>query len=98
VELRHPPVVQERAALHRVAEVRLPAVLRIDVGERGGDARPRPSPCGPCRAATCRRARREAGLCGLDGGTEPGAAGSDHEHVVGVALERLHGAPGNVGE
>ena len=38
VELRHAPVVQELAAAHRVAEVDLPVVLRVDVAERRGDA------------------------------------------------------------
>ena len=38
VELRHAPLIQVAAALHRVAEVDLPVVLRLDVAERGGDA------------------------------------------------------------
>jgi hypothetical protein len=38
VELRHPPLVEVAAPLHRVAEVDLPVVLRLDVAERRGDA------------------------------------------------------------
>ena len=38
VELRHAPLVQVAAALHRVAEVDLPVVLRLDVAHRRGDA------------------------------------------------------------
>src|SRR5438445_3801562 len=38
MKLCHPPVVQELAAFHRVAEMRLPVVLRIDVRQRGCDA------------------------------------------------------------
>src|SRR5687767_7654553 len=38
VELRHAPLVQVAAALHRVAEVDLPVVLRLDVAERRRDA------------------------------------------------------------
>jgi len=38
VKLRHPPVVQEFSAAHRVFEVRLPAIRRVHVGHRGRDA------------------------------------------------------------
>ena len=31
VELGHPPMVEELAAFHRVAKMRLPVVLRIDM-------------------------------------------------------------------
>ena len=37
VELRHAPVIEEGAALHGVAEVGLPSVLRVDVRQRRGD-------------------------------------------------------------
>jgi hypothetical protein len=37
VQLRHAPLVQVPPALHRVAEVDLPVVLRLDVAERRGD-------------------------------------------------------------
>jgi hypothetical protein len=60
VELRHPPLVEELAPFHRVAEVDLPAVPRIDVGQGGGDAPFRHDRVGLPRA-TCRRASPRAG-------------------------------------
>ena len=38
VQLGHPPVVEELAAAHGVAEVHLPVVLGVDVAHRRGDA------------------------------------------------------------
>ncbi len=56
VQLGHVPVVQVLAAEHRVLEVGLPAVRRHRRCRAPRRRRPRPSPCGPCRAATCRPA------------------------------------------
>ncbi len=54
VQLGHPPAVEELPAAHGVAEVDLPVVVRVDVAHAPRRSRPRPSPCAPCRTATCR--------------------------------------------
>ena len=86
MELGHAPVVQELAATHRVAEVDLPAVARVDVAERcrgpafGHDG---------VRLAEERLgddAGVEAAVTALDGGAQAGAAGTHDEDVM---LDRL---------
>ena len=37
MDLRHPPIVEQLAAAHGVAEVRAPIVTRIDICHRRGD-------------------------------------------------------------
>ena len=87
VDLRHAPVVQERAALHGVLEVRLPAVLRIHVPERRRDAALGHHGVRLAEQRLAHQADRRACGGGLDRGAQPGAAGADHQHVVLVGLE-----------
>ena len=86
VDLGHPPVVEQLAAAHRVAEVHLPVVLGVDVAEGGGD---------PAfghhrvRLAEQRLAhqRRPGALRGrLDRRPQAGAAGADDDDVERVRL------------
>ena len=57
VQLGHSPVVDVLAAAHRVGEMHLPVVAVVDVRRAPPPCRPRPSRCGPCRAAIYRSAR-----------------------------------------
>ncbi len=90
VQFSHPPVVQELPAPHRVAEMGLPGVLRIGVGHRS-----RAAALGHhrMRLAEKRFAHNrdpQAALTCLDDRTQPRAAGTDHDHVVGVPFDLNH--------
>ncbi|SLE67960.1 Uncharacterised protein [Mycobacteroides abscessus subsp. massiliense] len=90
MQLGHPPVVQELATTHGVAEMYLPAVLVVGVAHRrraaalGHDG---------VRLAEQRFADYrdlETLLTRLDDGAQAGAAGTDHDHVVLVPFEFSH--------
>ncbi len=89
VELRHAPVIEERAALHGVHEVRLPAVLRVHVRERGRHAALGHHRVRLAEQRLAHEPHRHAARRGLDRRAQPGAAGTDHQHVVLVRLEAL---------
>ncbi len=87
VKLRHSPLVEIPAALHRVAEVDLPVVLRLDVAERR-----RHAALGHDRVGLAeQRLAHEtyAGPLGarLNRGSQSGAPGADDEHVVLMRFE-----------
>ena len=92
VQLGHPPVVEELAAAHGVAEVHLPVVVAVDVAHRGGDAalghhgvRLAEQRLADHRGPLALRAR-------LDRRPQPGAARADDDDVVGVPLGLGHDA------
>ena len=93
VELRHAPVVEQRATLHRVAEVRLPGVLCRHVGERGGHPALGHHRVGLAQQRLADEPHRCAGGGRLDRRPEPGAAGAHHEDVVRVRLQPLPHPP-----
>ncbi len=86
VELRHPPLVEVAAALHRVAEVHLPVVLRLDVAERRGHAALCHDRVRFAEERLAYQAHAGALAARLDGCPESGAAGADDENVVLVQL------------
>jgi hypothetical protein len=86
VQLRHAPVVEHLAAAHRVAEMNLPVVLRPDVTERRGDPALRHDRVRLAQERLADQPHRDALRRGLDRGTQPGAAGADHQNVVLVCL------------
>ena len=86
VKLGHAPVVEKFSAAHGIAEMRFPAVSRVDVRHGGGDAA-----FGHNRVSFSEqrfandadaRAFREC----FDGGAQTGAAGADDENVVLAGL------------
>jgi Arc/MetJ family transcription regulator len=86
VQLLHAPVAHVLSAQHGVAEVCLPIVGLVDVGECGGHTAFRHD---GVRLAEERLAHQ----CGLrtqrrrlDGGAQTRAAGADHDYVVFVGL------------
>ena len=87
VQLGHARVVQELAADHRVPEVGLPLVLRVDVPERRRDAALGHHGVGLAQERLAHEADRRPGCLGLDRCPEPGAAGADDEDVDGVRLD-----------
>ena len=87
VELRHAPLIQVPAALHRVAEVHLPVVLRLDVAKRRGDAALGHDRVGLAEERLAHETDAGPLGAGLDGGAEPCPSGPDDEHVVLVGLE-----------
>ena len=84
VQLGHPPVVEELAAAHGVAEVHLPVVVRVDVAHGGGAP--------PSAMTVCALPNSDLEMIavflpaqpGLDRGAQAGPARADHDHVVGV--------------
>ena len=89
VELGHPRVVQELAADHRVAEVRLPGIGRRDVAEGR-----RHATLGHDRVRLAEERLADepdigAGRLGLDRGPQPCPAGPDDEDVVRPDLGSL---------
>ena len=84
VQLGHAPVVEVLAAEHRVLEVDLPVV--------GASTLPNDAAMPPSAITVCAlpssdlqtSAVRAPAADGRDRGSQPGAAGADHEHVVVV--------------
>ncbi len=90
VQLGHPPVVEQLAAAHGVAEVNLPVVLGVQVAHGRGDAAFRHHRVGLAEQALADHGGPGAGLVGSDRRPEPGAAGPDHDDVVGVVFVFAH--------
>jgi len=87
VQFGHPPVVQELAAAHRVAEVNLPVVVRVHVAHGG-----RAAALGHHRVRLAeQRLGDDRGLLavqpGLDRRAQSRAARADDHHVVGVTVD-----------
>ena len=89
VELGHAPVVEQLAADHRVAEVRLPGVLLGHVGQRRGDAALGHHGVRLAEQRLADQPDRRAGVGRLDRGAQAGAAGADDQDVVRVRLVRV---------
>ena len=96
VELRHPPVVDVLAAAHGVGEVHPPAVAVVDVGERRRDAAFRHHRVRLAEQRLAEQPDLDARRRGFDRRAEPGAAGTDDEHIVLVSLRTSEDPP--VGE
>ena len=89
VDLRHPPVVDQLAALHGVGEVGLPAVEMVHVGERGGDAALGHHGVGLPEQRLADHGDRAAGLGGGDGPPHARPSGADHQDVRGHLVVAL---------
>ena len=87
VQLGHAPDVEELAAAHRVAEVDLPVVARVDVAERRGHAALGHDGVRLAEQALRDHAGVEPVRAARDRRAQAGAAGADHEHVVLDGLE-----------
>src|SRR2546423_8198834 len=81
MQLGHPPVVDQLAAAHRVLEVDLPIVIRIDVAQGGSDATFGHDRVGLAQQRLAYDGHVRARRRGLDRGAHAGTAGPDHEHV-----------------
>lgn len=90
VELRHPPLVEELAPAHRVAEVHLPVVALVDVAHGGGDPALRHHRVGLAEEGLADHGRTGAALAGLDRGPQSGAARADHDHVPLLPFHLSH--------
>jgi hypothetical protein len=88
VQLGHPPVVEELAPAHGVAEVDLPVVVRVRVAHRRRDPALGHDRVGLAEQRLADDGDPLAAEPGLDGGPQPGAPGPDDEHVVGVVGDR----------
>ena len=86
VELGHAPLVEVAAALHRVAEVDLPVVLRLDVAEGRGDAAFGHHGVRLAEERLADQTDADAHRARFDRRAKPGAAGADHQDVVLVRL------------
>jgi hypothetical protein len=86
VELRHPPLIQVAAALHRVPEVDLPVVLGLDVPERRRHAALGHDRVGLAEERFAHEADAHAFGAAFDRGAEARPARADDEHVVLVRL------------
>ena len=89
VQFRHPPVVEELAAAHRVAEMDLPVVLGPQVAQGGGDAAFGHDRVGLAEEAAAYEGGAGARLVGGHGGPQAGATGADHDDVIRMVLERF---------
>ena len=90
MELGHARVVEHPPAHHRVAEVGLPRVTVIDVGERRRDAALGHDRVGLAQQRFAGDAHRRSCLSRGDGGAEAGPAGPDDEDVVLMGLDGRH--------
>jgi hypothetical protein len=86
VELRHAPLIQVAAALHRVLEVDLPVVLRLDVAERRRHAALGHDGVRLAEERLADEADRHAHRARFDRCAKACASGSDDEDVVGMGL------------
>ena len=87
VQLGHPPVVEELAAAHRVAEVHLPVVVAVDVAHRGGAAALGHDRVRLAEQRLADDRDLQAGLVRGDRGAQAGPAGADDQDVVAVLLD-----------
>ena len=90
VQFSHPVVVQELAAAHRVAEVDLPVVVGVHVAHGGRDPALGHHGVGLAEQRLADDRGPLALQPSLDRGPQTGPTGSDHDHVVGVALGLRH--------
>ena len=92
VQLGHAPLAEELAAAHRVAEVDLPAVALVGVGERGCRTTLGHDRVSLAEQRLADHAGVEALLGALDGRAQAGPAGSDDDDVVldGLDLGDVH--------
>ena len=90
VQLSHAPVVEVLAAAHGVGEVDAPVVAVIDVGEGCGDAAFGHDGVGFAEERFADDSDLCAGGCGFNGGAQACSACSDHQNIVGEALEFGH--------
>ena len=72
MQLGHPPVIDQLSAAHRVLEVDLPIVIRVDVAQRGGDATFGHDRVGLAQQRLAHDGHLRAGRRGLDRELEPG--------------------------
>ena len=87
VELRHAPLIEVAAALHRVAEVDLPVVLRLDVAERRRHPALGHHRVGLAEERLADQADAHALGAAFDGGAQACPTRPDDEDVVLVGLE-----------
>jgi hypothetical protein len=81
-DLRHPPVVEELAALERIDKVLAPGVVRVHVAHRGCDAALGHDGVRLAQQALGHYPDREVLLRGGDRGPKTRAAGADDQDVV----------------
>ena len=82
VQLGHAPVIDILPAAHGIGEMDFPIVPVVHIGQRGGDAAFGHDRVGFAKERLANQAHRDPGSRGLDGGTQPGAAGADDQNVV----------------
>ena len=90
VQLGHPPLVEELAPAHRVAEVDLPAVAAVDAGQGGRDPAFRHDRVGLAQERLAHQRRLRAQRGGLDRGPQPRPARADDQDVVLVMFVFIH--------
>ena len=90
VQLGHAPVVHVLAAAHRVGEVHPPVVAVVHVAERRGHAALGHDRVRLAEERLAHQPDLRSGSGRGDCGTEPGAAGTDHQHVVVEGLVLRH--------
>src|SRR6185503_13079364 len=86
VQLGHAPDVEELAAAHRVAEVDLPVVARVDVAHRRGHAAFGHHGVRLAEQALGDHARRQLLRAAFDRGAQACATGADDEDIVSDRL------------
>ena len=90
VELGHPPLVEELAAAHRVAEVDLPAIASVGAGQGRGDPALGHDRVGLAQERLADQRRLRPLRRGLDRRPETRAAGADDHDVVLVLFVFVH--------
>jgi hypothetical protein len=90
VDLGHPPVVHVLAAAHGVGEMHLPVVAVVVVPHRRRHAALGHHRVGLAEQRLTDEANRHPGAAGFDGGAQAGAAGANHQHVVGIGGVHRH--------
>jgi hypothetical protein len=87
VQFGHPPVIEELAAAHGIAEVHLPVVAGVDVAHRRRDTALRHHGMRLAEQRLGDDRRLPPGQPRLDRRPQPRAARADHHHVVGEPLD-----------
>ncbi len=93
VEFGHPPVVEELAAAHGVAEVHLPVVALVDIAHAGRDTALGHHRMGLAEQGLADHGRAHTRLAGLDRGAQSGPAGAHHDHVPCLPVHVRHQTP-----
>jgi hypothetical protein len=90
MQLRHAPVVEHLAATHRIAEMYLPVITRVSIGQGRRNPPFRHDRMGFSQQGLTDQADRHPMGRRLDCSTQPGAASADDNDIMFMRFVSVH--------